>query len=123
MRDEINTNARVAMMGYLLQEVMSEHSDPGSPIYNQCDSAPCGFCIRAKYLVAEDPAQYCGGHVYGWADPMRALSLLVYELENTGRYTAPHPDLGVPLVLAVKPLVLYWELNKRRWESQGVDKK
>lgn len=35
----------------LLQEVVRSHRDPDSPEYNECDTAECEWCRRAKAAI------------------------------------------------------------------------
>lgn len=35
----------------LLEEVIRQHSDPGSAEYNECDKSPCAWCLEAKALI------------------------------------------------------------------------
>jgi len=44
-------DCREAIMRQLLGEIMSEHSDPDDPNYNECDLDPCQWCIEAQALI------------------------------------------------------------------------
>jgi len=111
--------SKAGLMGYLLQEVVSEHSDKSSSQYNGCDKEPCCFCARAKYLIAVKPSFYTQEKEDGYIHPIDALRLLIYECENQGRFVDPHPDIGVSLVTAVKPLVLYDDIHGKSLANNG----
>ncbi len=35
----------------LLREILTEHADPQSPNYNECDTDPCEWCVNARWWV------------------------------------------------------------------------
>lgn len=38
----------------LLLEVVQLHSDPDISEYNECDKAPCEWCVQAKRLIGSN---------------------------------------------------------------------
>lgn len=51
--------AACAFVRPLIEEVLRIHADPNSPDYNDCDTDPCGWCVKANTFLSTG----CGN---GW---------------------------------------------------------
>lgn len=51
--ESIITSKTLREIQFLLMEHMGQHRSPDMPEYNQCDTAPCNWCERAKKVLEE----------------------------------------------------------------------